>query len=239
MKISRAFAMLSLGLSLGLVSCQNKDPDFAGGDPLGGLEDYPFDDQGNYIGEGQRSRGSRGTRSTGTVAATTSPPVSPGIPDGNYQPITGEVAAPPPPPPPVSPSVASRSGGSSTGSTASRPRPTSGRPAISYTVRSGDTLSGIASRHGTTVAALRSANGIRGDMIRIGQRLKVPGKLVASSGTSSRGGGSASSGGTYTVKSGDSLWLIANRNKTTVAKLKAANNLTSETIKPGQKLRLP
>lgn len=41
------------------------------------------------------------------------------------------------------------------------------------TVRRGDTLSAIAQRNGTTVARLRSLNGIRGNNIRIGQRLRV------------------------------------------------------------------
>ena len=42
----------------------------------------------------------------------------------------------------------------------------------------------------------------------------------------------------YTVKSGDSLYSIAQKNKTTVAKLKSVNNLTSNKIKAGQKIRL-
>lgn len=52
----------------------------------------------------------------------------------------------------------------------SKPKPTS----ITYTVKTGDTLSGIAGRYGTTVAKLRSVNGISGSMIRPGQKLKVP-----------------------------------------------------------------
>ena len=41
---------------------------------------------------------------------------------------------------------------------------------------------------------------------------------------------------TYTVKSGDSLSVIASKYKTTVDSLKRANNLKSDMIKPGQKL---
>jgi LysM repeat protein len=41
-------------------------------------------------------------------------------------------------------------------------------------VKKGDTLSAIASRYGTSVAKIRSANDISGSMIRPGQKLKVP-----------------------------------------------------------------
>ncbi|RPF42685.1 LysM domain-containing protein [Thermodesulfitimonas autotrophica] len=45
--------------------------------------------------------------------------------------------------------------------------------------------------------------------------------------------------GYYTVKQGDSLWVIARRCGTSVAALKQANNLRSEALKPGQVLRIP
>lgn len=44
----------------------------------------------------------------------------------------------------------------------------------SVTVNSGDTLTSIAKRNGTTVPALRAANGLSGDLIRIGQKLTLP-----------------------------------------------------------------
>lgn len=44
----------------------------------------------------------------------------------------------------------------------------------SYTVKSGDNLGNIAKRHGTTVAKLREANGLKTDQIKVGQKLKVP-----------------------------------------------------------------
>lgn len=45
---------------------------------------------------------------------------------------------------------------------------------VRYTVKKGDTLSGIASRHGTSVSAIKSANRISGTMIRDGQKLVIP-----------------------------------------------------------------
>jgi hypothetical protein len=50
---------------------------------------------------------------------------------------------------------------------------------------------------------------------------------------------SSSSGKRHKVRSGESLWTIAKNNGTTVARLKAANNLRSSVIQPGQTLRLP
>jgi LysM repeat protein len=44
-----------------------------------------------------------------------------------------------------------------------------------YIVKRGDTLSEIAREHGVTVAALRNHNRLRSDVIRIGQRLSIPG----------------------------------------------------------------
>jgi len=49
----------------------------------------------------------------------------------------------------------------------------------------------------------------------------------------------AAKSGSYTVKKGDSLWVIARRCGTSVAALKRANNLRSEMLKPGQVLRIP
>jgi nucleoid-associated protein YgaU len=45
---------------------------------------------------------------------------------------------------------------------------------VSYTVKKGDTLSGIARKYGTTVAKIKAANGLKSDLIRDGKSLKVP-----------------------------------------------------------------
>ncbi len=44
-----------------------------------------------------------------------------------------------------------------------------------YRVKSGDTLAGIARKHGTRVSVLRELNGLKGSKLQVGQRLKVPG----------------------------------------------------------------
>jgi lysophospholipase L1-like esterase len=57
---------------------------------------------------------------------------------------------------------------------AGSPKPISPKPNSYYVIKSGDTLSAIASRNHTTVAALKRANGLSSDTIRVGQRLKIP-----------------------------------------------------------------
>lgn len=52
-------------------------------------------------------------------------------------------------------------------------------------------------------------------------------------------GESAPSGNTYIVKSGDSLWSIAKKYGVTVDELKSANNLTSNLLNIGQRLKIP
>jgi LysM repeat protein len=116
------------------------------------------------------------------------------------------------------------------------------------TVRQGDTLTHIAARHGTTVAALVSANRLRDSrLIYPGQQLLLPG----TGGGASSSGGSASSGGsgsgaststsgTVTVRAGDTLSGIAARHGVSVAALARASGVsTGAFIFPGQKLRLP
>ena len=98
-----------------------------------------------------------------------------------------------------------------------------------YTVKSGDSLWKIANEYGLTVAELKSLNGLTSDNLSIGQVLKV----------SNSSGSSNSSGNTYTVKSGDSLWKIANQYGITVNELKSLNDLTSDILSIGQVLQIP
>lgn len=114
----------------------------------------------------------------------------------------------------------------------------------SYTVQPGDTLSAIASRHGTTVRAIMSANGLSSTVIRAGQTLSIP-SGSRSSGSSSSGsynpspstGGSA--GGSYIVRAGDTLSGIAASYGVSLAALKSANGIYSDRILPGQGLAIP
>ena len=104
----------------------------------------------------------------------------------------------------------------------------SSKNASGYRVQPGDSLYLIAARYGTTVEALKAANGLSGNYIESGQRLTIPG-----------GSGGTGTGSTVTVRSGDTLYLLATRYGTSVAALKSANGLTGDQLYPGQQLRLP
>ncbi|RMF12941.1 MAG: LysM peptidoglycan-binding domain-containing protein [Candidatus Dadabacteria bacterium] len=100
-------------------------------------------------------------------------------------------------------------------------------------VRRGDTLARIAQKHKTTVAALKQVNNLRGTTIYPGQRLKLPsGATVASKPTN---GAYVE----YTVRRGDTLWDIAQRFGVTVMQIRRANGKWSNTLKPGERLRIP
>ncbi|ELX5667617.1 1,4-beta-N-acetylmuramoylhydrolase [Listeria monocytogenes] len=108
-----------------------------------------------------------------------------------------------------------------------------------YTVVKGDSLWRIANNHKVTVANLKAWNNLKSDFIYPGQKLKVSaGSTTSDTNTSKPSTGTSTNAKVYTVVKGDSLWRIANNNKVTIANLKAWNNLKSDFIYPGQKLKV-
>ena len=100
-----------------------------------------------------------------------------------------------------------------------------------YEVRSGDTLSGIADRHGISTERLADRNDISDpDMIFAGYHLRVPG-------SGRRGGGGPSK---YLVRAGETLSSLAADNGTTVDVLARANNIRNvNLIIVGEPLVIP
>lgn len=113
-------------------------------------------------------------------------------------------------------------------------------PEATYTnhyVRRGETVSVIARRYGTSVSAIARANRLgRNYLIRVGQRLRIPGR--GSSFTSYQPRSLIKEGEklVYSVKKGDSLYIIAKSFNTTVQEIKKQNNLQSNLLHVGQKL---
>lgn len=97
-----------------------------------------------------------------------------------------------------------------------------------YKVVAGDTLYGIAKKLDTTVSELKKINNLTSNSLSIGQILKVPLKVIDFGDTE-----------LYQVKSGDTLYSIANKYGITLKELKAINNLTNDNLAIGQLLNVP
>ncbi len=109
---------------------------------------------------------------------------------------------------------------------------------IYHTVSPGESLIGIARRYGTTVAALRASNRLRGSTIHPGDRLRIVTAGEPTGRAVGREDGSPSHRGvTHTVTNGDTLWSLARRYGVTVAQLVRWNAIATGTpLVPGQKL---
>ena len=97
-----------------------------------------------------------------------------------------------------------------------------------YTVRWGDNLSNIAKKFGTTAHRLKRLNNLSGNLIHVGDRLRVRGKAQPSRSSGDKRW--------YRVRQGDSLWKIAKRFSVSVTHLKVLNNLTTSAIRAGHLL---
>ena len=100
-----------------------------------------------------------------------------------------------------------------------------------YVVKSGDTLWSIAKKYGVSVEELKEKNNLTSNALSINQVLLIPGEDESSVEV-------PSSSEYYTVKAGDSLYAIANKYGMSVDELKDLNNLTSNLLTIGQRLRI-
>ncbi len=109
----------------------------------------------------------------------------------------------------------------------------------SYVVRKGDSLSKIADRTSVSVRQLRAANGLRGNLINAGQKLRIPSVVqpqVASN--PAKNNVVAVNEITHRVNRGDTLWRIANRYGTSVQKLRRSNSTAGDSLQVGQVIKI-
>ncbi|TLM71974.1 lytic transglycosylase domain-containing protein [Pseudarthrobacter sp. NamB4] len=122
--------------------------------------------------------------------------------------------------------------------------------AATYTVKPGDTLGAIASRHNVGLSEVFAWNNLNmRSIIYPGQKIKVgggsaapaPGGLASTSApTAPVPASPAPASGSYTVKAGDTLSAIASRHGVKLSELLTANRLSmTSTIYPGNKLTIP
>ncbi len=117
---------------------------------------------------------------------------------------------------------------------------------ITYKVKSGDFLGKIADKYGVSVSKIKQWNNMRSTNLRIGQRLTIYPRRLNVTTTSKQTKTTSKTAipkgefNTYTVKSGDSLWLIAQKYvNVSVQNIKDWNNIWSvKSLQPGIKLKI-
>lgn len=75
---------------------------------------------------------------------------------------------------------------------------------------------------------MKAINNLTSNLLSIGQKLKIPGNESNSDGYT-----------TYTIKSGDTLYSIANKYNTTVSEIMDYNNLKTNLLSIGQQIKIP
>jgi LysM repeat protein len=165
----------------------------------------------------------------------------------NNQPVDTSMAAPapdtntPPPLPPVASNTAPTTSGSPV-VTAPPPEPPPQPPAApethEYVITRGDTYYSIAKKFSLKMSDIKAANpSVNPAKLKVGQKIELP--SGSNGGGTSLTAGADAGGDVYVVKSGDSLTKIAKANGTSVKAIKAANDLKTDRIKVGEKLKLP
>lgn len=160
-----------------------------------------------------------------------------------------------PPEPTIVPATSRTPGGTLTSTPRATPTssttaatPATGGADTTYTVVAGDAISLIAQRFGVTSAAIRVANNLPNDDIRIGQILKIP--RATASGTPTPGptvgpprpAPPPASGDSYLVKPGDTAFGIALEFQVTLAELEQVNGVGPgglNNIRAGETIRVP
>lgn len=126
-------------------------------------------------------------------------------------------------------------------------KPVTSKPAAkaaptTYRVQPGDTLAKVGRKVGLRVEQLQRLNGLSGTTIYVGQVLKLRGPVAAKPAARTvpvKAAPAPKAPALYTVRSGDTLGLLAQRYGVSVGALQAANGLSGSVIRVGQRLSIP
>ncbi|CAM4042782.1 N-acetylmuramoyl-L-alanine amidase [Vibrio neonatus] len=104
-----------------------------------------------------------------------------------------------------------------------------------YVVQRGDFLSKIAKNHNVSVSAIKAANNLKSDTVKVGQKLTIPGAKTT---PTTRLNTVETKSITHVVRSGEYLGKIAKQYKVSVAAIQRENKLKSSKVHVGQKLKI-
>lgn len=114
-----------------------------------------------------------------------------------------------------------------------------------HTVKSGETMGGIAGLYGVASNDIKSWNNLRSNTIFVGQRLKIYSNKTVSTPTTNKTNvtnntvKNTNTGKFHTVQKGETLWGISQKYGITVDALKKTNNIGNGGLQVGQKLKIP
>ncbi len=112
------------------------------------------------------------------------------------------------------------------------------KPSDLYVVKKGDNLIEIANNNNVTVEDLKQWNNLVSTNVKVGDKLKVVKGSTQTVVENTKKKSRFEDLKMYVVQKGDSLFIISQKHKTTVAEIKKLNDLQDENIKPGMKLKI-
>jgi LysM repeat protein len=192
--------------------------------------------------------GCKKTSDQARTDAGADPTIQPQPFDPSVLPAGGATASTPPPPtnvtptPVVPPPVTMLQTTTPSTTTVTPPPTTVLGEGTEHIVMKGDYFSTIAKRYNVSVKAITAANpGVDSTKLKIGQKIRIPAVSATAAAPAGSVPESAASGldKVYTVKSGDNLTKIAKVNDVSVKALRTANNLKTDQVKVGQRLKIP